>query len=458
MTDSIDNDETREGPGATPRLGEKLSFAAALGGQNLMYTYVNFFILIFYTDVMGILPAAAGAMFLAARIWDAYNDLLMGVAVDHTRSRWGKCRPYLIFMALPIALSTVFLFYVPPFAYGGRLAYVWVSYVLWGMLYTTGDIPLWTLSGRISARTADRNLLISWGRIAGALGTALAVLLTVPLKDAFGGGGGNGYFGVALAFCLVGFAAIFQGGLFTRERAANAAHERKVRVHDSLKAVFANGPLLLVLLSMLLGTIPGIQMGLMMHFAKYNLHDEGLMTVIAGISLVSMAIGAGLVPALTKRIPGKTLVLGSGVALAVLGTGMYFVGYRNLVAFYVFAALWGLFNGIPDVIRTTMLANTVEWMELRTGKRSDGAIFSTLTFIGKLSAGLGKFLAGLVLAFIGFKANVEQTPLALTGLFMSMTLIPGIGSLVSVIPILFYGIDEAAHRRMVEELSPERAN
>lgn len=432
---------------------EKISFAGALGGQNLMYTFVNFFILIFYTDVMGISPVAAGTMFLVARIWDAFNDLLMGVIVDHTRSRWGKCRPYLIYMSLPIAVSTALLFFVPDMEYGGRVVYMWITYIIWGMAYTSGDIALWTMAGRISPETKDRNLLISWGRIAGALGTAAAVLATVPLKNILGGDSGGGYFAVAVIFCFLGFSAIFQGGIFTRERSGNPEREEGLNIKDSLKAIFANGPLILVLLSLLLTVIPSLQMVMMMYFAKYNLQNEGLMTVIAGISLVTMAIGSGLVPWLTRYIPGKTLVISSGFILAVLGTMMYYIGYSNILIFYIFAAFWGLFNGFPDVIRTTMIANTVEWMEKKTGKRSDGTIFSTLTFIGKLTAGLGKFIAGLLLAYIGFKANAEQTAQVLDWLFQSMTIIPGIGSLIMVLPLFFYKIDEKTHKALVAELS-----
>jgi sugar (glycoside-pentoside-hexuronide) transporter len=432
---------------------EKISFAGALGGQNLMYTFVNFFILIFYTDVMGISPLTAGTMFLVARIWDAFNDLIMGVLVDHTKSRWGKCRPYLIFMSFPIAVTTALMFLVPDLEYRGRVIYMWVTYIIWGMAYTSGDIALWTMAGRISPETKDRNILISWGRIAGALGTAAAVLATVPLKNLLGGDDGGGYFGVAVIFCLLGFAAIFQGGILTRERSGNASREAGLRLSDSLKAIFTNGPLIIVLISLLLTVIPSLQMVMMMYFAKYNLQDEGLMTIIAGISLVTMAVGAGLVPWLTRYIPGKTLVIASGFILAILGTIMYFIGYSNILVFYVFAALWGLFNGFPDVIRTTMIANTVEWMEKKTGKRSDGTIFSTLTFIGKLTAGLGKFIAGLLLAYIGFKANVVQTPQVLDGLFQSMTIIPGIGSLLMVLPLFFYNIDEKTHKNLVAELS-----
>ncbi|MBU0928112.1 MAG: glycoside-pentoside-hexuronide (GPH):cation symporter [Spirochaetes bacterium] len=441
-------------PSATVPLKERLSYATALGGQNLMYTFVNFFILIFYTDVMGITPAAAGAMFLAARIWDAYNDLIMGVIVDRTRSRWGKCRPFLLYMALPIAVTTALLFYVPALSGRGRLVYVWITYILWGMVYTSGDIPLWTLSGRISPLTEDRNTLISWARIAGALGTAAAVLLTVPLKNLFQTERASGYFGVALIFCAIGFLSIVQAGLITRERTMrqSSGRERKAGVNDSLRAIFSNGPLMMVLLSYLIAVLPGLQTILMMHFAKYNLRDESLMTMIAGISLVSMAVGAGLVPWLTKRIEGKKLVILSGVILAALGTLMYLIGYGNVIAFYVFAAAWGLFNGFPDVIRTTMIANTVEYMEKKTGKRNEGTIFSTLTFIGKLTAGLGKFLAGILLTVVGFKANAAQSPQALQGIFMAMTLIPGIGSLLMIIPLFFYRIDDKAHRQLVSEL------
>ncbi len=433
-------------------LFERLSYAASLGGQNLMYTYVNFFIMIFYTDVMGILPAAAGMIFLVARIWDAVNDPMMGLLVDQTRSRWGKCRPYLIFMALPIGLATTVLFFVPHLPPHGRLVYAWITYLIWGMIYTSGDIPLWTLSGRISPLTEHRTKLISWARVAGAIGTALAVLLTVPLKDHLARSDTDGYLAVAAVFSLVGVLLIFQGGLVTRERSGRADHER-LRLFDSLKGILTNGPLMLVLLSFLIGVLPSLQGVTMMYFAKYNLHNEGLMMIIAGINLAATAVGSGLVPTITKLIDGKRLVILSGALGAVLGIVMYFVGWGSIALFYLFALIWGLLNGFPAVIRTTMIANTVEWMETRTGKRSDGAIFSTLTFIGKLTAGIGPFIASIVLSTTGYVANVEQTPRALNGIFMTMTLLPGIGSLLMVIPLFFYKIDDQTHRKLVGELN-----
>jgi len=354
-------------------------------------------------------------------------------------------------MALPIGLATSVLFFAPHLPPHGRLVYAWITYIIWGMVYTSGDIPLWTLSGRISPVTEHRTRLISWARVAGAIGTAVAVLLTVPLKDRLAGSASRGYFGVALVFSLVGVLLIFQGGLITRERAGRADHER-VKMLDSLKGILANGPLMLVLLSYLIGVLPSLQGVTMIYFAKYNLHNEGLMMIIAGINLAATAVGSGLVPWITRYIDGKKLVILSGAMGAVLGIVMYFVGWGNIALFYVFALIWGLLNGFPAVIRTTMIANTVEWMETKTGKRSDGAIFSTLTFIGKLTAGVGPFIASIVLTATGYVANVEQTALALNGIFITMTLLPGIGSLLMVIPLIFYRIDDQKHRELVGEL------
>ncbi|MCG8685082.1 MAG: MFS transporter, partial [Desulfobacterales bacterium] len=167
---------------------EKLAFSSALMGQTMIFNFVNLYLLIFYTDVLGVAAAAAGVLFLVARIWDAVNDPIMGILVDKTESRWGKCRPYMLFAPVPIALLTVLLFSSPGTDAAGTIILISAAYILWGMAYTALDIPLWTISSRMTVDSSERQSLISMGRIFNIIGSALPVALVVPLKQALGGG------------------------------------------------------------------------------------------------------------------------------------------------------------------------------------------------------------------------------------------------------------------------------
>ena len=433
-------------------LKEKLSFSMALFGQNILYTFVNFYIMIFYTDKLGISAAAAGTLFLIARIWDAVNDLFMGNIVDKTRTRWGKCRPYLLIMPVPIAVSTVLLFVVPDLSYTGRLVYAYVTYILWDMLYTTVDIPIWTLSGRMSTDSDERKTLISFGRVFSTFGSVVPILLTIPLKDELGGGNDAlGYLLSIAFFCALGVPLMIQSAFNTRER-ADTPKDEKPTVMENVRAVVTNVPLLLMLASGLLGVLTFLPMVGIMYFATYNLGDEKYMMILAGLNLASMALGCAAVPLFTRWFSGKALFIGSSLLASVFSAMFFFIGYGNLPLVYVFTFVIGVLWGFPMVLRTSMMADTIEYIQLRTGKRSEGTIFSTLTFMGKINMGLGNFIAGIVLTVSGYVPNAVQSPGSLTGILMIMTLLPGIGALLTIIPVFFFKLTEDKHREITERL------
>jgi sugar (glycoside-pentoside-hexuronide) transporter len=433
-------------------LRERLSFSTALFGQNMMYNLVNFFIMIFYTDQLGIPAAAAGTLFLVARVWDAANDLIMGFIVDRTRSRWGKCRPYLLFMSVPIAVATSLLFVVPDLSTGGKLIYAYVTYILWGMLYTTADIPLWSLSSRMTNDSDQRKILISFGRVFSTIGAVLPVVLVIPLKNAFGRGNNTwGYLGAAVLFCVIAAPMMMQAFANTVERAGSAGEDRPT-LKENVRAIAANSPLLLVLLSGLLGVLTFLPMTGVMYFSTYNLGNEQYTMVLAGLNLCSMALGSAAVPLFSRWFTGRQIFIGTMSIAAVIGIIFFFIGYENLILVFVFTFILGFFWGFSQVLRTSMLADTIEYMQLKTGKRSEGAIFSTLTFLSKINIGLNNFITGLVLTFSGYVPNAVQSPGSLTGILMLVTLLPGIGSILTALPIFFYTLSEKEHRSITEQI------
>lgn len=433
-------------------LKERLSFSAALFGQNMMYNLVNFFIMIFYTDQLGIPAAAAGTLFLVARVWDAGNDLMMGFVVDRTRSRWGKCRPYLLFMSVPIAVATVLLFVVPDISMGGRLVYAYVTYILWGMLYTTADIPLWSLTSRMTNDSDQRKTLISFGRVFSTVGAVLPVVLVIPLKNIIGNGdNASGYLGAAALFCLIAAPMMIQAFANTTERAGSVSEE-KPTLKENVRAIVSNSPLLLVLLSGLLGVLTYLPMTGVMYFSTYNLGNEQYTMILAGLNLSSMALGSAAVPLFSRWFTGKQIFISTMSLAAVIGVMFFFIGYGNLMLVFAFTFILGFLWGFSQVLRTSMLADTIEYMQLKTGKRSEGAIFSTLTFLGKINIGLNNFITGMVLSFSGYVPNAVQSPESLTGILMLVTLLPGIGSILTAVPIFFFRLSEREHRSITEKL------
>ncbi|HWQ31048.1 MAG TPA: MFS transporter [Negativicutes bacterium] len=152
------------------RLKEKLGFSFGVFGQNIIYGFFTTYIMIFYTDVLGITAAAAGTLFMIVRLWDAANDPIMGCLADRTRSRWGKFRPFMLWVPIPMGIITTLTFFAPEVTYGTKLVYAYATYLAWDIAYTAGDIPMWALTS-----------VITMARIFSIFGMALPAVATIPL-------------------------------------------------------------------------------------------------------------------------------------------------------------------------------------------------------------------------------------------------------------------------------------
>ncbi|MDC7126201.1 MAG: MFS transporter [Spirochaetales bacterium] len=432
---------------------EKLSFGGALMGQTILYNAINLYLLIFYTDVFGIGAAAAGTLFLLARIWDAVNDPIMGVIVDKTQTRWGKCRPYLLFAPIPICILTVLLFLGPEVGSVGKIIYASITYVLWGMFYTSLDIPIWSMSSRMSVRTEERQSIISFGRIFNIIGSFFPVILVVPMKQALGGGlESRGYFLTILIFALASLPLMMQSFFGTKERAA-AEESKRPNLKESLSAIFGNTPLLMLVASNLLALFINLPVSAGIFFVTYNLGDESLFAVMAGTVLTSAIIGSLLAPRLARKFSSRKVLISVHIVSAVFFIAAWFIGYSSLTFVIVLTFIIGTLLGVPLVLRTSMLADTVEYVEMKTGKRSEGVIFSTLTFTSKLKIGVAAFLSGWILKMTDYIPNTEQTTVVLNGIMSMHTLLPALGCILTIIPLFFYKLSDEAHKDIIKKLS-----
>ena len=306
-------------------LKEKLSFGGALMGQTILYNSVNLYLLIFYTDVFGISAVAAGTLFLFARVWDAVNDPIMGVVVDKTKTRWGKCRPYLFLAPIPICILTALLFFGPEISPTGKVVYASITYILWGMFYTSLDIPIWSMSGRMSLHTETRQSIISFGRIFNIIGSFFPVILVVPMKQALGGGiEKRGYFLTVLIFAIVSLPLMVQSFFGTRERAPIEASKRP-NLRESVQAIFDNKPLLTLVFSNLLALFINLPVSAGIFFVTYNLGNENLFAVMAGTVLTSAIVGSVIAPALARKFSSKRVLIYVHVFSAIFfGLGLVY--------------------------------------------------------------------------------------------------------------------------------------
>ncbi len=441
--------------------GEKLAYGFGCFGQNMIYSFMANFLLYFYTDIFGLLPAAAGTLLLIARIWDAVNDPMMGVVADRTNSRWGKFRPYLIFTPILFVPFAVATFSAPQFSYTGKLIWAYVTYIAFSMIYTASDIPYWALSSTLSADTNERNKIIVYPRFIATIAVAIATVGTQPLLFAFQNlfaSRGNavaqvrGYQFTALVYSLLTVACFAITFFFVRERVKPVKQE-KASFKDIIHTFTQNKPLLLVIISGLFtGIAQTAKLSMLIYYAKYNLGSEILYTLFAGLNIPFILLGISVVPWFSRRFGKKATCIGANLLYAVGSLGFFFSGWGN---FYVLL-FWNCVSSIgmasPQVIQTAMIADSIEYAELKTGKRSEGVIFSSQTFLAKLTAALVSVMIASSLALLGYVPNVPQSTQVLQGIHALTAFIPFFGCILGIIPLFFYPLTEKRHAEIVAQL------
>ncbi len=449
------------------KTGEILSFSSSAFGRSMIYTLMSTFLLIFYTDAMQLTPSHAGLIILAARIFDAANDPLMGIIADKTNTKFGKLRPYLLFSPFLIMISTAALFYVPNFDYNGRLAYAAVTYILWGICFTIQDVPFWGMSAVVSPLENERNKMLSTARIFSTIGGIVPTLLVPVLKNSLGNT--KGYFVSGLIFAVFGSMISLLAFFGTKERVEQPAKE-KVTVGEIVSAYVKNKPLLLLIAASILGSAMLMAQTSGAYIATYLIKDSGIVPKGTVQTVMTVAIGAGmmiamvLMPVLRKKMSLKAIYISAAVFGAVVHGIMYLVGYSNFYLFLAVLAVAGLPLGIFNVITYAMVADSVDYLEYKTGRRSEGVCFASQTFISKLTAGISTFITSLVLEKVGFMQPVNDVPVlnqpesVFDGMFIMVSVIPMISLALAAIPMIFNDYSGKKKEEIQKALSERREN
>ncbi len=450
---------------------ETVLYGVANGGQVIGYNLVRTYLTFFLMTVFGIPSKAVTIMIFVLGIWDALNDPMMGVVVDKTRTRFGKLRPYLLFVPIPLGIATVLLFGGAQFLSGvesttAKIVYMWVVYFIWEFFYTIGDIPFWGMSAAISPSLNDRSRVITSARfISGAIGgiTNMLIPVFIDLSTA-----GKISWKLPAVFLFMGLLAGTLGmvlfsfaGIFTKERVVQNSDEPKLS--DCFRYLFKNKPLLLLVLSSVLGTVEGIGDIFAQYYYKLSLGFASL-SIVAAIPGVIMGFFAYLlIPWFEKRWSSKQIVVRITIFKAILTTVIFFLGfkfYQNPKVIVPLLSLQGFFTSalcsIKMVIPTKMVGDTVDYMEATTGERGEGMAFSLLTFISKLTGSFSTGIAAAIFPLIGLEQVNAEMQLVESGvntrlwLWALVTMIPAVLNLISLIPFIFYDLEgeklEKIHR------------
>lgn len=448
---------------------EKIAYGFGDFASSMFWKLFSMFLLFFYTDVFGISAAAVGTMFLLTRVWDALNDPMMGIIADRTQTRWGKFRPYLLFVAIPFGIIGVLTFTTPDFSESGKLIYAYITYTMMMMVYTAVNVPYGSLMAVMSSSSVERTSLASW-RFIGAFSGGLFVTATAnSLVDYFSEGSTQaaGFQSTIAVYSTVAAIMFILTFLWTKERLA-PPRELKSTLKDDLKDLVKNRPWFIMLganISILIFT--SLRDGSILYYFKYFVREQtvtwfgqtyeftstALSSVYMSIWLATNIVGVLLAKPAAARF-GKKAVFGHAALMcAILSFGFFFVPADQIVLMFTLNVAMGIASGIMLPIGWSMYADISDFSEWKTGRRATGLVFSSSSMSQKFGWTLGGAISGWLLAGFGFVANTDQTDEALLGIRLMISVIAGVGALVSFGFMRFYKLDEAFMDKVKEELN-----
>ena len=449
----------------TETIIQKLSLKTRLGygigdiAICLYWSGVGLYLLYFYTDVVGISPSMAGLIYGIGMLWDALTDPFMGYIAERTRTKWGVYRPYLLFGNLPLALSFILLFWVPPFEGAMLFFFLLLTNLLHRTCFTLVSVPFSSLTPRITSDSQERTNLTGFRMMGAQTGTNLMALLAFPII--FWVGGENESLGFVVLASLAGLTAMAIHAItfVTVKEPENDQGIERVggSLSEAASAIGKNGPFWLVFSATLIVGITTIFFGNnLIYYTKYalDLHEyQGTILFTSGIvAFLSIPIWWAISNKLGKKI---TWLISSSITLTALMV-FYIYPITLLNELLVLVAFIGFGSGAGGILFWSMLPDTIEYGEVHTGVRSESSLYGFMTFAQKGSIAFAIIILGVVLDAIGFQANEIQSKNTIDDMKAIMTLIPSIGVAISLIIIYFYPIDAKMHKELLEQLKEER--
>lgn len=441
--------------GTTHRLTvvTKLGFAAGDFGFNLIWTGTSLFLFYFYTDVLGLSALSAGLIYFAGMAWDAVSDPLMAVVADRTRTAWGRYRPYILFGAAPLGLSYGLTFFTPDLTGAALLAWTLLTHCLLRTLYTVVSIPYSSLQARLTQDSNARAGLAGWRMMGAATGALSVALLTPTLVAALGDGDEQrGYFlaacilgALSCAICVFCFLAMRE----PEETAASAqrpAHPFLSDLRSFFESFFANGPLIRVFVAITVSSLALTMFGKnLLYYFKYVLEQPEKARLVLALPGFAILLTAPFWVLLAQRTSKRTAWM-IGAAIAAAGyLAFYFNPAPSVGSVTLIAAVISIGTSAFAVMYWSMLPDTVEYGEAKTGVRHEAKAFGFASFAQKAALGLNAMLLGLLLGSVGFEANEVQSAGALNGITAMMSLIPLAGVAITVLALWGYPIDARRH-------------
>jgi len=435
--------------------GLKLGYGIGDFAHSLAFNLPAFFLIYFYTDVFVISAAAAGMIIFFAKIWDATISPLMGYITDHTRSRWGNKRPFLILFAFPVGLSISLMLLAPPIEKETiRVVYAFSTFTLFCTLMTIITIPYGSLTADITSDSHERSVVSAYRMVFAILGTLISAGATIPLVKLLGNGNSViGFRRVGILFGAVVFLFIMITFFSVRGVIANPGNAR-TSLRSNIKIVISNKPFLILAAGVFMNNVAiNLMTIVVVYFLKYNLHAEHMVPVVFLLLLGTAILATPLFLYCSRRWSKKVAYnLGMGF-LSILSVPFFIFGDLSIPVALMFFTAFGV--GVSTVFLSpwSMIPDTVEYSEWKTGLRREGILYGFFQLAFKLSVAVPGMLVGVVLNLVGYVPNVQQGPEALMGIKALLSIIPLVFVVMGMAIISRFPIDDAMHKRMIREIA-----
>lgn len=423
----------------------KQRFGYGLGdfACNLIWQVISLYLLYFYTDVMLLDPLAISAMFVVCRVIDGVTDLLVGYAIDKTKTRWGKSRPWFLFGAVPFALAAFLAFSVPDIAPSGKLVYAYATYIFLSFMYTVVNIPLASILPALTDDMNERTVLATWRKFLAFLGSTIVSATALKMVNLIGKGNEALGFRVVMGvFGVIGCICFFLTFALVRETNLQES-QKSASLGETIVSLAHNTPWKLFALNILFQwTGFFIQTSALVYYYKYYVGSEDMSALIATIMTMVPMVANLLVPFLAKRL-GKRNLYSASAATQLIGLVIILMADLNNTGIIIGALITAAGYGLKESIYFSMQADPVDYGEWKTGVQAAGTLSSVNGFLGKVAQAVAGGLSGVLLAWGNYDGEaLVQTAEALTAIKAMYIYIPLVLLVCSLVTMAFYNLDK----------------
>jgi GPH family glycoside/pentoside/hexuronide:cation symporter len=455
---AVANAGNRSGTSTLLTFKEKLGYGLGDTASHFVWDMVGFWLLFFYTDVYKIPAAAAGTIMLIARFWDMGVDPVIGIISDRTKTRWGKFRPYILFGAVPYAVLAILTFTTPNLGETGKIIYAGATYVLLMTAYAAVNLPYSSLAAVMTSDTYERAGLNTYRFICAFTGQFVVSGLALTLAKYFGNGDKAAGFQYTLV--MFGFLSVvfFFITFATSKERVQPSTALPSSLKEDLKNLFKNRPwMILACVGIISFVMFAMQNAAIAYYFKYYIGKEDNVQLFNVIGTVALIVALPLSKPLAKAFGNRNVFIASSLISGICFIAIYLPSEKDLVTIYVLNILAKMAYAPAVPLLWTMIADSSDYSEWKTGRRATGLYFSAATFAQKAGWGIGAAIAGWILTVYNYVPDAVQTATSIHGIKLLVSVIPGILYMSCAIFMFFYTIDSKTTDLMKKDLDARRA-